>query len=68
MLIGSNCYDHAHSTSDFAVALSILSRHGRFLYDYLVSHEFPLKNAQEAFNTANGKEDTKSVKVVFCLE
>lgn len=66
--MGSNCYDHHHSKSDFSVSLSILSKFGEFLFSTLVSHVFPFAKAEEAFKTAGNKREDKAVKVVIDIE
>eukprot|EP01127_Copromyxa_protea_P014555 TRINITY_DN4081_c0_g1_i3.p1 TRINITY_DN4081_c0_g1~~TRINITY_DN4081_c0_g1_i3.p1 ORF type:complete len:238 (-),score=38.35 TRINITY_DN4081_c0_g1_i3:229-942(-) len=67
-ILGSNCYDRSHSTSDFLLSLSILSEHGESLHSCLVSHSFSLEQAEEAFAVAASKENEKALKVVFTLD
>ena len=61
-LVGSNCYSHIHGEPDFGAALELLAGSGSEV-GAVVTHQFALEQAQEAFLTAADKR-TGSIKVV----
>lgn len=60
-LVGSNCYARAGVTSDFAIAVELLTRHREAIAP-LVTHRFPLASVNEAFAMAADKKGG-SIKV-----
>lgn len=62
----SNCYGIKSGKHDFDIAITHLNSRGDELRQ-IVSHEFPLKHAAEAFQVANNKKKVFSKSIFVCL-
>jgi len=62
-LVGSSCYGYSYGRRDFDSAIDLVAS-GALPAEKIITHEFPMARAQEAFTTAADK-NTGSVKVMI---
>ena len=62
-LHGVFCYGRRGLRSEFEIAIDLQAK-GKLQTESLITHRFPLDDIAEAFETADNKDETNSIKVI----